>query len=808
MRQIILKSLPLLFAAAAVITGAGLTRPEAAPAPSEYVDPFIGTGDNIHAFPGAAYPFGMVQLSPDTGGIHGLYLMSDWKWCAGYNYSDSTILGFSHLHRSGMGVGDWGDVLFMPTTGAVLTRPGEDDGPDRGYRSRFSHESETARPGYYSVFLDDYGIRAELTAGPRSGFHRYTFPESDSSHVIIDLGHGLGDAPVGGRLRIIGRDKITGTRSSTGLMPFHKVHFCARFNRPFDSFGTWSGPLKKRGSRFEAGAEIGAFVDFRTEEGEEVLVRVGLSFTGEDEACLNLEADLPHWDFDRVREEALRAWDRELEKVRVKPGPLENPAAAKERMTVFYTGLYHCFLFPATFSDADGSYSPIGNLPGLSRHADGFVYYSDYSTWDTFRSEMPLLILVQPERTRDMIRTMVAQFEDSGWLPTPQQFGNFHTEGMIGDHASCVILDAYLKGVRDFDVETAYRAMRKNAVTPGLNVIPMVGAGIGRYGIIPYQLLGYVPADFSLSPQNPLFIAPYAFNQGVSRTLAYSYDDFCVSWMAGEVGREADHRRFRERSRNYRNLFDPDTGFFRGRRATGGWMNRRDFDPRAYYAYYTEGNGWQWTWSVFHDVGDLIALMGGTVEFNRKLDEFFSAGSEVEAYQYFSVHIGGQIGQYAHGNEPSHHIAFLYDFSGRPWKTQELSRRIMRDLYGPGPEGLSGNEDMGQMSAWYVFSAMGLYPFCPGMYLIGSPSFERAEVMMGGGKKLVILAGNASPENVYVQSAEINGRPLDRPWLSHAEIGEGAVLRFEMGPQPNRSWGSSPSSAPPSGDALFELGGL
>lgn len=773
--------------------------------PLDLVDPFMGTAEAEHAFPGAAYPFGMVQLSPDTGGNKGFYMMADWKWCAGYHYDDASILGFSHLHRSGMGAGDWGDVLIMATTGSLKIKPGSVENPDSGYRSRFRHETEVAHPGYYAVTLDDYSIRAELTAGPRSGLHRYTFPASDSSRILIDLGHGLGDTPLYCRIKIAGKDRIVGTRTSTGLAPFQKVHFCAIMSRPFDSFGVWDGPVKIPGARIAAGSRVGAFVNYKTAEGEAVLVKVGLSFTSEDEACMNLDQDIPDWDFDRAREGAAKAWRDQLGKITVRPGPLDDAPTSQERLKVFYTSLYHSSLFPALFSDADGSYAKMGNFPGAVKKAEGFDYYSDYSIWDTFRAEMPLLYLLDPQRASDMIRTLVTEYQDSGWLPAPNQFGNTHSEGMIGDPAAIVILDAYVKGLRGFDAEAAYQGMRKNATRPAVNVIPMIGAGMGRWGNLAYIKLGYVPADPVLDPKNPLFIAAYAFNQGVSRTLEYSYADFCVAWMARLTGHDDDFSYFLKRSQNWKNVFDPETGFMRGRSASGKWMDPKDFDPAAYYAYYTEGNGWQWTWSVFQDVTGLIEIMGGRDRFNRKLDAFFAAGSEVKAYEFFSTHIGGMIGQYAHGNEPSHHVAYLYDYSGEPWKTQMLTRQIMDNLYKDLPAGLAGNEDMGQMSAWYVFSALGLYPLCPGVYLIGSPLFERAELGLEDGSKLIIEAENVSSQNIYIQSAFLNGAPLTRPWLSHAEIARGALIHFVMGPAPNPQWGSSLESAPPSWDQLFTL---
>jgi len=785
-----------------VITAAGLHAGEGVTENFQHVNPFIGTDEAEHTFPGATFPFGMVQLSPDTGGNKGFYLLSDWKWCAGYHYDDTSILGFSHIHHSGMGVGDWGDFLFMPTVGKIRTKPGGEEKPEKGYRSRFSHDSETAEPGYYAVTLDDYGIRAELTVSQRAGFHRYTFPASDSSHILIDLGHGLGDWPINCKLKVIGNDKVVATRTSTGFVPHQKTHFCAEFERPFDSFGVWNGPLKKPGIRFEAGRNIGAFLNYSTEKDEEVLVKVGISYTSQEQACKNLGTDIDHWDFDRTRQETKKVWAKELNKIRVSPSTLDTDEETKDRLDIFYTGLYHSFLFPAVFMDADGTYVPMMESSTKKRHAD-FVYYSDFSLWDTFRSEMPLLSLLQPERMDDMVKTMVRQYENSGWMPAPQQFSNYHTDSMTGDHNACVIMNAYQAGVRDFDLAAAYEGVRKNATEKGFTGIPMIGYGVGRFGNRSYQRRGYVDANTVLAPNNPLFMAAYVFNMGASRTLEYAYSDFCVGWMADELGLKEDSEYFKQRSRNYRNVFDTETGFVRGRSKSGEWMHGDDFNPRAYYAYYTEGNSWQWTWSVFHDVEGLVELMGGREAFNAKLDEFFSSTTNVEAYDLFSVHISGMIGQYVHGNEPSHHIAYLYNFSGQPWKTQKLARQIMDDLYWPEPHGLAGNEDMGQMSSWYVWSAMGLYPLYPGVYLVGSPVFGRVEVDMKDGKVLVIEAENVSSDNKYIQSASINGAPLDRPWIKHSEIANGATLKFIMGPGPNREWGSSIDDRPPSFDGIY-----
>lgn len=732
----------------------------------DYVNPFIGTDFHGHTFPGAALPAGMVQLSPDTD-------VRGWDWCSGYHYSDSSVMGFSHLHRSGMGAGDWGDVLIMPTTGKLQVVPGNKMNPDEGYRSRFSHNEEKAMPGYYSVTLKDYDIKAELTVTPRTGFHRYTFPKSDSSHILIDLKHGIGDSCTGAMVKIVNNNEIEGYRTSIGFVKKQAVYFCAQFDKPFSSFGTWKGEEIKPNSREESGYNIGAFVDYSTSKNEPVQVKVGISYTSIDQARLNLQKENPDWQFDRVRENAYRTWGNELNRILVEFKAENDKAYQEDKLITFYTALYHSLLFPAIFGDVDGKY--VG-LDDQVHSSEGFTYLSDFSLWDTFRAEMPLLALIKPEISKDAIRTMIAQYEEGGWLPTPQQFGNCYTNDMIGDHPVVVILDAYMKGIRDFDVEKAYEAVRKNALET-----PSGHRSRGRVGLKYYIQFGYIPYDKE--------------RQSVSRTLEYAYNDWCVAQLAKALGKMDDYELFMKRASSYKNVFDPSIGLARPKDSTGKWLE--PFNPtfigQGSERHYTEANAWQYTWFVPHDIEGLINLMGGAEKFVMKLDTLFTMSSEVQSTV---SDVTGMIGQYAHGNEPSHHTIYLYDYAGAPWKTQEMVRKVMDNLYSSKPDGLCGNEDMGQMSAWFIFSAMGFYPVTPGsnIYATGSPVFDKVTVHLDkayhNADQFIIESRNNSKENKYVQSVTLNGKHLENPWFDHSEIRNGCTMIFEMGAEPNRQWGS------------------
>lgn len=729
---------------------------------SSYVDPFIGTGGHGHTFPGVTLPFGMVQLSPDTG-------VEGWDWCSGYHYSDDSIMGFSHTHLSGTGAADYGEVRIMPIVGDLKIIPGPKENPSIGYRSRFSHKTEVAQPGYYSVFLEDYKVLAELTASNRVGFHRYTFPKTDKAYIIIDLFTRIGDMAEEAWVKIVGNDEIVGSIKGghfCGARDPQTIYFSARFSKPFKEFGTWKVFRIDRGNREEkmlsrSDPFIGAFVRYSTEEKEKIMVKVGISFTGVDGARRNLQ-EIPDWNFERVKEEARKSWEKELSKIEVE-------GDEKDKVK-FYTALYHSFIHPSLFSDIDGKY--IGTDDKI--YSSSYNHYTVFSLWDTFRSLHPLFLLIQPERNIDIIKSFLDIFTQSGWLPRWHK-GNRETNCMIGTHSDSVIADAIVKGLKGFDLNKAYSAMYKNAMVESRDF------NQGRRGITEYKELGYVPGD--------------KFNQSVSRTLEYAYNDFCLAQVAKILGKEDDYKLFIRRTQNYKNLYDARVGFMRARDSSKNWLDR-NFDPTdATSQHYTEGNAWQWTFFAPQDPYGLINLLGGEDAFIKKLDEFFNTKVPIKG----PPDITGLIGQYAHGNEPSHHIAYFYIYARMPWKTQELVRKIMDTLYGTTPDGLCGNEDCGQMSAWYIFSSLGFYPFCPGtpIYVIGSPIWKKAVIHLPNGKDFIIEAENVSRENIYIQELYLNGSPLNRLWLSHEEIIRGGILSFKMGNKPNKELGTKFESLPP-----------
>ena len=743
---------------------------------TDFVNPFVGTDFHGHTFPGAALPGGMVQLSPDTG-------TEGWDWSSGYHYSDSSLLGFSHLHRSGMGAGDWGDVLLIPTTGGLKVMPGSKENPGEGYRSRFSHEEETASPGYYSVKLKDYSVIAELTVSERAGFHRYTFPETDEAHIILDAGHGIRENyRVGSEVKILSDTEIVGHRKSHGFVKHKNVYFWAKFSKPFKSSGTWTDDVPEENSKEASGKYTGAFVNYETSENETIGVKVGISYTSIEQARLNLDTEIPGWNFDEIKEKAEERWNNALRKIEIEVPDANGEAYNRRKKVTFYTALYHALLFPATYSDVDGKYAGLDNQVHT---ATDFTYLSDFSLWDTYRAEMPLLTLIEPRRNVDAIRTMLAQYEQGGWLPTPQQFGNSYTNDMIGDHPVAAILDAYRKGISDFDAEKAYEAVKKNAMeTP-----PDDHPSRGRRGLNDYMEYGYIPYD--------------KLRESVSRTLEYAYNDWCVAQLAKALGKTADYELFMNRAASYKNVIDENTGLARPKDSNGNWLI--PFNPtfvgHGDERHYTEANAWQYTWFVPHDVQGLIDLEGGRQNFLNKLDTLFTMSSEV---QETTSDVTGLIGQYAHGNEPSHHTLYLYNYAGAPWKAQELARKVMDELYHDGPDGLCGNEDMGQMSAWYVLSAMGFYPVAPGqnVYAIGSPEFSKVILHLDrsyyDAEQFVIETVNNSKENKYIQSATLNGNTLNKPWFTHEQIKNGSTLVFRMGREPNKNLGSRPEDAPPS----------
>lgn len=705
---------------------------------TDLVDPFIGTDYHGHTFPGAAYPFGMIQLSPDNG-------TTGWDWCSGYHYSDSLLAGFSHTHLSGTGIGDLADILIVPTNKEIAASHFEyGQSYSDYYRTRYSHREEKARPGYYAVKLLDDQITAELTVTQRTGFHRYIFTQKKNRSVLFDLGFFINwDKPTEVYCEPIGKNMLVGYRYSTGWAGNQKIHFAARFSQPFDSISYFCRE-KKGKDRFTK-----AVLSFNDSLCDTLGIKIALSSADIPGAIRNLEADKQGWEFEKVKEKADLAWEKELSKIKI-----ETPHVHKKK--IFYTALYHTCIAPALFSDTDGRYKGFGGEPVK---AEGYDRYTVLSLWDTFRALMPLYTLINPELTNNLVHSMLDQYAQTGWLPFWELQG-CETWCMIGYPSIPVIADALLKGIGNFDAEQAYEAMKKVA-----------DSDYG--GLAYYKKMHYIPSDKE--------------NESVSKTLEYCFDDWCLAQVAQKLGHTADYERYLKRSENYKNLYDPACGFMRGRLSSGAWAE--PFDPRFSRHrndYFTEGNSWQWSWFVPHDVQGLIRLHGGAAAFTRKLDRLFQESPEIRG-EDASIDISGMVGQYAHGNEPSHHTAYLYNAAGAPWKTQQTVSRILHTLYTSSPDGLCGNDDCGQLSAWYVFSALGFYPMNPvaGQYELGFPLFDRAVICLPNGKEFVIETRHLSDENSYIRRAELNGTSLDSLHLLHSDIIKGGKLILTMGTAPD-----------------------
>jgi predicted alpha-1,2-mannosidase len=737
------------------------------------VDPFIGTQDGGHTFPGATVPFGMIQLSPDT---QIRYYKQSYPWAAGYQYQDPTILGFSHTHFSGAGHSDLGDVLVTPIAGDVRLDPGEQNQPLSGYRSRFSHDTERAEPGYYAVTLSDYGVRAELTATTRVGLHRYQFPADKPAHILIDLRSSIYDYPgkvLWSRVRVHPDGAVTGYRETRGWAPGRQLYFAMRFSRAplrqhiydrepkpeYDpKFSPWAG---RDDVVFREGRGLVAVFDFGVVPTAPVLMKVAISAVGEENALRNLDREVPQWDFEATRAAAAAAWREAL-------APLEIEAPEPMRRSL-YTALYHSLMAPSVMMDVDGSYrGPDHEV----HHAEGFTFRSTFSLWDTYRALHPLLILLRPASdNNDFIRSLLEswRWSPAGVLPV-WQFAGQETWTMIGYHAVPVIADAYLKGIRGYSAEDALSAMLASATNP-------------RYaGLDEYMKSGWVAADKE--------------RESASKTLEYAYDDWTIARMASAMGREDVAGRFMQRARNWTNVFDSKTGFVRARNSAGKF--REPFDPAvAGNGDYTEGNAWQYSWYTPQDTAELIRRMGGDERFVRKLDALFDA--KVDPARFANVEdISGLIGFYAHGNEPSHHIGYLYVYAGAPWRTQQRLAQIVATQYRATPDGLAGNDDLGQMSAWLLFTALGFYPVTPGSgeYVIGRPFVNRAVLHLPNGKRFTVVADHLTEGNGYVGAVRLNGKPLARTFIRHEEIMAGGELDFVMQAQPDKHWGSGRSSRP------------
>ena len=727
--------------------------------PKEYTDSvnvFIGTGGHGHTFPGATLPHGMVQLSPDTR-------LFGWDACSGYYYDDTSIMGFTHTHLSGTGIGDYGDILFMPVVGEKPLIAGTAENPDEGYRSRFSHEQESARPGYYQVLLQDDSINVELTATLRAGLHRYTYPKASDARLIVDMeptihGH---QHPVT-QIRVVNDSTIAGMKYTVGWAKRHYVYFYAVFSSPFD-YKLYSGTEYQSDSTSVTVNTAKAVMSFRNLPADgRVLAKVGISSVDEEGARLNVEAEIPNWDFEGVMKQANTTWNEAL-------GKIDIETSDNDSRTVFYTSLYHAFIQPSLASDVDGRYRTMGHE--IKQDAS-YTNYTVFSLWDTFRAAHPLYTIVTPEQNQAFIRSLLRKYDEGGILPKWELASN-ETGTMIGYHAVSVIADAMMKKQCDFDVKKALEACIRSSVYDTTGVTPMMDRQILNGKLMPVSIkykneLGYIPCD--------------KVGGSVSQGLEFAYNDWLIAQMMKEHNRKDLYDKYMELSRNYRNYFDPETKLMRGRLSDGSWIT--PFDPASVQrpSNYVEGNAWQWAWFVPQDVVGVMELVGGQKSFEAHLDTLFTTSSELTGDPNAAADVTGMIGQYAHGNEPSHHIPYLYNYAGAPRKTQALVDHILRTLYHNDPNGLSGNEDVGQMSAWYALSAMGFYSFCPGrpVYEIGRPIFDKVTIHLSNGKDFVIQAKNNSVENKYIRSMKLNGEDLAEPRFSHFDLMKGGELIFEM----------------------------
>lgn len=708
---------------------------------NQLVNPFIGTDFTGNTYPGAQAPFGMVQLSPDNG-------LPGWDRISGYFYPDSTIAGFSHTHLSGTGAGDLYDISFMP-----VTLPYQEAEAPLGIYSKFSHADEEASAGYYRVLLKDYDINVELTATERCGIQRYTFPEGESA-VFLNLKKAMNwDFTNDSYIEIIDSCTIQGYRFSEGWARGQHVYFRTRFSEPFASVEMDTTAIALKGKR--VGTAYIARFNFDTEKGEQIVLSTALSGVSMEGAAKNMAAEAPHNDFDKYLAETKDNWNRQL-------GKIEVTGDNKDDKVNFYTALYHTMIAPTIYSDVDGAYYG----PDKKIHqTDGWVNYGTFSLWDTYRAAHPLFTYTEPQRVNDMVKSFIAFYEQNGRLPVWNFWGS-ETDMMIGYHAVPVIVDAYLKGIGDFDAEKALEACVATA-----NLDDYRGIGL-------YKKLGYIPYNIK-DEYN-------AENWSLSKTLEYAFDDYCIAEMARKMGRTQLADEFYKRSQNYRNVFNPASSFMQPIDDKG--VFQPNFSPDDYTAHICESNGWQYFWSVQQDIKGLIALTGGKDRFTEKLDSMFTYIPAGNAdLPLFST---GMIGQYAHGNEPSHHVIYLYNKVRQPWKTQKYAAQVMHDLYFNAPAGLCGNEDCGQMSAWYVFSAMGFYPVNPvsGEYEIGTPLFPEIQMHLDNGKTFTVLAPGVSRENIYIQSVKVNGQPYDKSYITHRQIMDGATVEFEMGPEPGNIW--------------------
>lgn len=703
----------------------------------KYVNPFIGTDFTGNTYPGAQVPFGMVQLSPDNG-------LPGWDRIAGYFYPDSTIAGFSHTHLSGTGAGDLYDISFMP-----VTRPYKKAPAPLGIYSSFSHTDEAASAGYYQVLLTDYNINVELTATERCGIQRYTFPKANAS-VILNLAKAMNwDFTTQSHIEMVDSVTIRGYRYSEGWARGQRIYFVSQFSKPFESYKLDTTSIINPTDKKWLGTGYVAQFDFTTQKDEQILVRTAISGVSIEGAEKNLNAEAFHWNFDRYHTDAVASWNKELEKIEAKGSNATD-------LIIFYTALYHSMLAPTIYSDVDGGYYG----PDKQTHqTNGWVNYSTFSLWDTYRAAHPLFTYTQPNRVNDMVKSFLAFYDQSGRLPVWNLYAS-ETDMMIGYHSVPVIVDAYMKGIGNFDIEHALAACVATA-----NLDDYRGIGL-------YKNYGYIPYNKE--------------KESLSKTLEYAFDDYCIALMAEKRGKKEIAETFSKRAESYRNLYNPVTTFMQPRDDKGTFIE--GFDSKAYTEHITESNGWQYFWYVPQNMKSLIGLTGGEKRFTQKLDSMFTYSPD--AKDELPIFSTGMIGQYAHGNEPSHHVIYLFNAVKQPWKTQQYVAKVMHKLYLNTPAGLCGNEDCGQMSAWYVFSAMGFYPVNPNglTYEIGTPLFARTALHLANGKTFTVLAPTVSRKNIYIQDVKLNGKPYDKSYITHDLIQSGATIEFTMGDKPGTVW--------------------
>ncbi|PUZ27187.1 alpha-1,2-mannosidase, putative [Chitinophaga costaii] len=724
------------------------------PAPLLFVDPYIGSGGHGHVFVGASVPYGAVQAGPTN-------IVKGWDWCSGYHYSDSVVIGFPQTHLSGTGIGDLGDVMIMPYTGTPKTY-GNNDADDHGALhtgSRYSHEQETARPGYYSVQLLDYNTKVEITASERVALHRYKFPQGQPAHVLIDLQQGIGwDAPTETYLEQKDAYTLVGYRFSKGWAPDQRLWFAIKSSVPVQQLALYNDRTIASGKSLKAIAVKG-ILSFAN--AGNVLLKIGISPVSSENALANINAEIPDWNFEKTVAAANAKWNKELSRINI-------TTKDTVQRSVFYTALYHTMIDPALFNDHNGDYR---GTDKKVYHNPGFNNYSVFSLWDIYRSCAPLATLLHPEKVNDFARSLLAIYEQQGKLPVWHLMGN-ETNCMVGYHAVPLLADAYAKGFRGFSGEEALEAMKKTANN-------------GEFGLNYVVSKGYIPADKEY--------------ESVSKGMEYAIDDWCIAQLARQLGKTDDAAYYAKRATYYKNYFDPSIRFVRPKLDNGQFKSPYDpFNSIHEKGDFTEGNGWQYTWLIPQDPAGMIDLMGGDEAFSSKLDSLFHAKGDMGAQA--SNDISGLIGMYAHGNEPSHHVTYLYAFAGKPWKTAEKVRQVVHEFYTNKIDGLAGNEDCGAMSSWYVWSALGFYPVNPanGVYVLGSPLFDKATVSVGNGKTFTVQTENNSPSNIYIQSITLNGQPYNKSFIRHQDLLKGGLLKIKMGGTPNQTFGQAASSRPTS----------